>query len=146
MANWFEDLSKSIADEKLPRRTAMRRVAGGIAGVALAAGIPGIALAKASPDSALCSPGGTCAKGYVNCGTNPNCFCFGNKAGAGRCGCDAFCSSLTVCASTHDCAAGQFCSYGTCCTSPNVCVTKCVRANKNCVLSSSHSGPTAARG
>ncbi len=36
MANWLEDLSKTVADEQLPRRVAMRRIAGGVTGVALA--------------------------------------------------------------------------------------------------------------
>ena len=36
MAHWFEDLSKTVADEKIGRRTAMRRVAGTVAGAALA--------------------------------------------------------------------------------------------------------------
>ena len=46
MANWFENLTKSVADEKIGRRTALRRVAGGVAGVALAGAVPGLALAR----------------------------------------------------------------------------------------------------
>jgi len=42
MASWFEDVTKTLADEKIGRRTALRRVAGTVAGAALASAIPGL--------------------------------------------------------------------------------------------------------
>ena len=36
MAQWFEDLTKTFGDEKMGRRTAMRRMAGTVAGAAFA--------------------------------------------------------------------------------------------------------------
>ncbi len=41
MAKWFEDLTKTMADEKLPRREVIRRLAGSVAGIALASLLPG---------------------------------------------------------------------------------------------------------
>ncbi|HJT58964.1 MAG TPA: hypothetical protein VJ761_20815 [Ktedonobacteraceae bacterium] len=40
MAHWFEDLSKTMGNEKMGRRTAMRRVAGTLAGVVLTSALP----------------------------------------------------------------------------------------------------------
>src|SRR5437660_10646506 len=122
MANWFENLSRSVSDEKIGRRKAFRRIAGGVAGAALASAVPGLALAHGSLQ---CPGGGGVCGTYVNCTGNPNtnCFCFTGSDGLAHCGCSAFCSTLTACSSNHDCATGSFCAVNTCCfsPSPNVC-------------------------
>jgi len=147
MANWFEDVTKTLADEKITRRTAMRRVAGTVAGAALASTIPGVALAKRS--QACPAGGGNCSIGFVNCKNNPNtnCFCYtGSKGKAGHCGCNGFCSQLPTCTKNSDCAKSAFCSHFNgcdCSGSTGVCITKCAGKNKNCQLSSGH-GTTAA--
>jgi hypothetical protein len=146
MANWFEDVTKTLADEKIGRRTALRRVAGTVAGVALAGAIPGMALAASG-----CPAGGNCSIGFTNCAGNPNtnCYCFdGVKSkGKGKCGCNQFCSQLPVCTSQAGCSKGTFCSFFTGCNcsgTSGVCITKCVGKNKNCQLGSGH-GATVAR-
>jgi hypothetical protein len=147
MANWFEDVTKTLADEKIGRRTALRRVGGTVAGVALAGALPGLALAdrKHCPNG-----GGNCTIGFSNCShnTNTNCFCFTDVSGKGICGCNQFCSLLPVCANDSGCASGTKCINVNGCTgcgsSSGVCITVCKRANKNCVLGSGH-GTTAAR-
>ncbi|HZU70301.1 MAG TPA: hypothetical protein VFA09_23730 [Ktedonobacteraceae bacterium] len=145
MANWFEDLSRTVADEKIGRRTAIRRITAGVAGIAVAAGIPGIALAK----SKACPGGGGVCGTYVNCAnnSNTNCFCFTNASNKAFCGCSQFCSQLQACSSNHDCPKGSFCAINTCCASPspNVCTVKCKGKNKNCQLGSGHGTTSAHR-
>jgi hypothetical protein len=149
MANWFEDVTKTLADEKIGRRTALRRVAGTVAGTALASAIPGIALAKKS--QACPAGGGNCTIGFVNCKNNPNtnCLCFSaTKGKAGHCGCNSYCSQIPSCTKNSDCAKSAFCSTLNGCTgcgsSSGVCIPKCAGKNKNCQLGSGH-GTTAAR-
>jgi hypothetical protein len=55
MANWFEDLTKTIADEKLTRRQAVRRMVGVVAGATLATWLPEQALATNLPWKQQCS-------------------------------------------------------------------------------------------
>lgn len=147
MANWFEDISKTMADEKIGRRTAIRRVAGTVAGAALASAIPGVALAKKS--QACPGGGGNCSIGFVNCKNNPNtnCFCYsGTQGSAGHCGCNGFCSQLPTCTKNSNCAKSAFCSFFNGCNcngGTGVCITKCAGKNKNCQLGSGH-GATAA--
>src|SRR5258706_6785881 len=147
MANWFEDGTKTMADEKIGRRTAIRRVAGTVAGAALASAIPGAALAKKG--QACPGGGGNCSIGFVNCKNNPNtnCFCYtGSQGKAGHCGCNGFCSQLPTCVKNSDCSKSAFCSFFNGCNcngGSGGCITKGAGKNKNCVLSSGH-GPTAA--
>src|SRR5712671_1607594 len=101
MAHWFEDVTKTLADEKIGRRTALRRVAGTVAGVALASAFPGAALAKSRGKAACPGGGGNCSIGFVNCqnNPNPNCFCWDGMSenGPGHCGCNGFCEDQPNC-------------------------------------------------
>jgi hypothetical protein len=148
MANWFEDVTKTLADEKIGRRTALRRVGGTVAGVALAGAIPGMALAKVNKH---CPVGGNCTIGFTMCQKqgNTNCFCFTDTTGKGICGCNTYCSQSKTCAKDKQCGAGNKCITANGCTgcgsSSGVCVPNCLKKkNKNCVLGSGH-GTTAAR-
>jgi len=147
MANWFEDVTKTLADEKIGRRTALRRVGGTVAGVALAGAIPGLALAanKRCPGG-----GGNCSIGFSNCtGPNTNCYCFSDiKHAKATCGCNSFCSQIPLCTSDSGCSKGSKCVAPTGCNScsptQGVCIPLCRGKNKNCQLGSGH-GSTAAR-
>ncbi len=145
MANWFEDVTKTLADEKIGRRTAIRRVAGTVVGVALASVVPGLALAKTHKQCP--NGGGTCSNpNYPNCvhNSNPNCFCFLNEKGIATCGCNGFCSGIFNCDRNSNCAKGSYCAYNTgCACDGGWCIVKCTGQNKNCVLGSGH-GATAA--
>jgi hypothetical protein len=101
MANWFEDVTKTLADEKIGRRTALRRVGGTVAGVALAGAIPGMALAKVNKH---CPQGGNCTIGFTECQKqgNSNCFCFTDTNGKGACGCNSYCSQIPTCSDHSD--------------------------------------------
>lgn len=136
MSNWFEDLAKNVADEKIGRRKAFRRIAGGVAGAALAGAIPGLALADTT--RACPGGGGTCFTGFANCNNlNSNCYCFSDPHSNAFCGCNAFCSSLSPCSTNHDCPSGTFCGVNTGCncgTSGGVCISTCNGANEHCVL------------
>jgi hypothetical protein len=146
MANWLEDVTKTLADEKIGRRTAIRRVAGTVTGVALASVVPGLALAKKK----ACPVGGNCTIGFTNCHGNPNtnCYCFTDSTGKGKCGCSQYCSGLFPCNRDSDCGKGGMCSILNGCTgcgsSSGWCLNKCSGMHKNCTLGSGH-GPTAAR-
>lgn len=145
MAHWFEDLTKQMADEKIGRRTAIRRVAGTVTGVTLASAIPGAVLAKKK----ACPIGGNCTIGFKNCqGTpNSNCFCWTGINGKGKCACNTFCNGLNPCASEFNCAKGYTCVTLNGCTgcgsTSGICLPKCKGKNKNCQLGSGH-GLTAA--
>lgn len=148
MPNWFEDLTKTVADETIGRRTAMRRIAGGIAGVVLASGVPGLALASQKP----CTTGGSCPTGFKRCpgNKNPNCLCYQRAKGLSpQCGCNHSCSNLVFCTTDASCGVpGQFCAYNTCCNPPpnmGICIAACAGTNKHCkFMSETHSGPTTA--
>jgi len=149
MANWFENVTKTLADDKISRRTALRRVGGTVAGVAAASAIPGLALAKTNKH---CPGGGGNCTGapFTNCVgvSNTNCFCFeGLKSGSSVCGCNSYCSQVPTCSSSQKCAKGTSCIVSTgcnCSNSAGVCVPNCLKKkNRNCVLGSGH-GTTAA--
>ena len=146
MANWFEDVTRTMADDKLSRRAAMRRIAESVAGVALASTLPGLALAKKKS----CFVGGNCTIGFTNCQGNPNtnCFCFTDSTGKGKCGCNSFCSGIASCNSDKNCGKGSICIISNGCTgcgsSSGTCVWKCSGAHKNCQLGNGQ-GRTAAR-
>jgi hypothetical protein len=145
MANWFDDLTKTLADDKLRRRQAIRRISGIVAGAALASWLPGQAFA-ASVQKHRCGPPGTCSGFTVSCGINKynNCYCFRrlNSSIYGVCGCNSYCSSTTPCTSQAQCPAGYACitSNGCGCTS-GTCIQKCT---KTCQLDPNRSGRTAA--
>ncbi|HJT59221.1 MAG TPA: kelch repeat-containing protein, partial [Ktedonobacteraceae bacterium] len=46
MANWLEDLTKTVSDDKLTRRQVVRRMGGVVAGATLAAWLPEQVLAR----------------------------------------------------------------------------------------------------
>src|SRR5438270_12882980 len=46
MANWLEDFTKTVSDDTLPRREALRRLLGVVAGATLAAWLPEQVLAR----------------------------------------------------------------------------------------------------
>jgi hypothetical protein len=153
MANWFEDLTKTVADDKLPRRQAMRRMAGSVTGMALASWLPGQVLAKDIPWKKQCP--GTCNCSDPNgCGChgnpNTNCFCFPSMEGNPVCICDTFCSQLPTCSSSSQCKKGFICITNNgctgCSTSYGVCIAKCKGKHKNCQLGSGHGMTITGRG
>ncbi len=150
MGNWFEDITKTLADEKIGRRTAIRRVAGTVAGVALAGILPGTIQAKQNKQCRYgCNPcdGGDC----VNCLNNPNtnCFCFSQADGTPVCGCNTLCSQSSLCTVSSQCKKGFACIFGTGCNgcpyASGVCVPICRGKNKNCQLGSRHGLTVAGR-
>jgi len=133
MANWFEDMTKTLADEKLSRRQTLRRIAGSTAGIALASWLPGQALAKSHPNAkGACGNPATCGGTFSPCGHNKNCFCFLNSQGKGTCGCIVnICNkNEKQCKSNADCPSGSFCAKKTCCPHKNVCIPKCGKTCK----------------
>jgi hypothetical protein len=149
MANWFETITKTLADEKIGRRTALRRVGGTVAGVALAGALPELALAKTNKHCP--GGGGNCSIGFVNCSksSNTNCYCFTDISGKAVCGCNTYCSQAPTCSSDKGCGKGNACISVNGCTgcgsSTGVCIANCAKKkNKNCQLGSGH-GTTAAR-
>ncbi len=152
MAHWFENLTKTVADEKLSRRQAVGRIAGVVAGATLAAWLPEQVLAKDIRWKKMCPHGGCgCTCGFTNCDGNPNtnCFCFQDINGMGGCGCNTYCSQVKSCTQSMHCPRGTFCAINNGCdgcgSSIGVCLVKCAGKNKNCQLSGTHSGATAAR-
>jgi hypothetical protein len=151
MAHWLEDLTKQMADEKIGRRTAIRRVAGTVAGVALASAVPGAVLAK----NKACPVGGNCTIGFKNCQGNPNtnCYCFtGTKLRTAHCLCNDFCSSTSsvergACQKDSDCGKGQACTMFNGCVGcgneMGICFYKCKGQHKNCTLPTGGTGLTA---
>lgn len=145
MANWFDQVTKTLADEKLGRRQALKTIAGTVAGAAVASAIPGLAMA--APEKKQKCTGGNCTIGFTNCGKqhNTNCYCFSDTKGKGFCGCNSYCASIPPCSSSSQCGKKGFCSGFNGCTgcnaSPGVCIPNCT---KTCVLSSDHAGRTAA--
>jgi hypothetical protein len=149
MAQWFEDLTKIIADEKMGRRSAIRHVAGTIAGIVGASAIPNIALAR---QTEKCTCGNSCSGECGNGGNcpgnpNPNCYCFIQLGGGFACGCNSYCSQTPTCANSSQCKKGFVCITFNGCTScqgyTGVCVARCRGKHKNCQLGSGH-GTTAA--
>ena len=146
MANWFEDLTKTMADEKLPRRQAIRRIASSVTGVALASLLPGQVWAETNHLKKTCfTPCNGCNQGcdFNNCNGNNNCYCFIDGSSAkGGCGCNSFCSQTPPCSRSTDCSKGSFCSTYNACTncggSSGVCIPYCTGKNKNCQLGSGH--------
>lgn len=142
MTHWLEDLTKTMADDKLPRRQAMRRIAGSVTGVALASLLPGQVLAKTNHLKKTCStPCGCSICDFNNCNVNNNCYCFFELSGKGGCGCNSFCSQSPTCSCTSKCPKGSFCAVETGCncgTSSGVCIPYCVGKNKHCQLGSGH--------
>ena len=148
MANWFEDFTKTVADEKIGRRTAIRRVAGTLIGATLASTLPSLTLAK----SKQCLYGGTCSNGFPNCTNNPNCYCFtGARLGTAHCLCNDYCSSISsfdrgACQKNSDCPKGQACTkYNGCSGCGNetgICFYQCKGQHKNCTLPTGRTGMT----
>jgi hypothetical protein len=145
MAHWFEDLTKTLGDDKIGRRTAIRRMAGTLAGTAFASAIPGIAEARINKH---CPSGGNCSSFINNClhERNTNCYCFTELGGRPVCACNSLCSQSQTCSSSMKCPNGYVCIVSNgcnCSSSQGVCVHACKGKNKNCKLGSGH-GKTAA--
>jgi len=144
MVHWFEDLTKTMADDKLPRRQAMLRIAGTVAGMAVAALLPAQALAKADHLQKHCHiPCRDCSCIFENCKGNPNtnCYCFTTLSNKGGCGCNSFCSQQPTCSKSNKCPKGSFCAVETGCNcgfTQGVCIPYCVGKHKNCQLGSGH--------
>jgi hypothetical protein len=143
MTHWFEDLTKTLADEKMGRRAAIRRVAGTVVGVAVAGVLPGTVQAKQNKHCPFggCEPcgGGEC----VGCQNNPNqnCFCFVQSNSAPVCGCNSLCSQISPCSAPSQCKRGFACIVGTACDCPNgsgTCVPRCRGKHKNCQIGSGY--------
>ncbi len=103
IANWFEDLTKTLANEKVSRRTTMRRVVGTVAGTVFISAFPDLALAKKNRH---CPVGSDCSCGdcYGNCIgiQNTNCFCFTELGGKPGCGCNTYCSQVQTCSTSKN--------------------------------------------
>lgn len=144
MAYWFENLTKSLADEKLSRRVAIQRVASTLTGGVLALWLPGAALAQTEHHQFCAMPGTCSGQPYPQCNKhNSNCYCFMQlNTRKGICGCNMYCDGLYPCNRNSDCGTGFFCStnIGCSCTS-GWCVQACTRT---CTLSAHGSGRTAA--
>src|SRR5579859_3403586 len=103
MANWFESITKTMADDKLSRRQAMKKAVGVTAAAALASLIPmGDAFAATSDRGGhYCKYPSCCScVDFPNCQLkkygNTNCYCF-QKLGSttGVCACNSYCPSLS---------------------------------------------------
>ena len=147
MANWFENITKTLADEALPRRQAIRRISGTVAGIVLSLWLPEQAFASSNHQNHRCNNAGSCSGlGPGLCGVNKynNCYCF-QKLGfkyRGVCGCNSYCASIPACSSQSGCPSGYACITNTGCNcSGGVCVPKCT---KTCQLASNQAGRTAA--
>ncbi len=149
MANWFETITKTLADDKLSRRQAMKKAAGITAAVAMAAAIPAGEAFAATPDRGFsCKNPLTCSNSNTkNCDfgkfANTNCYCFQHIGKTtGVCGCNSYCASLTTCTSQAGCGTGYSCISNTGCgCTTGYCIPKCT---KTCVLASNGAGRTAA--
>lgn len=144
MANWLEDLTKTVSDDTLTRRQAVRRIVGVVAGTTLATWLPEQALAKNIPWKKQCPRGGNCDDDFPSCNGNPNtnCFCFTDVSGQGVCACNSFCSQAPTCIKQSDCPRNTVCiiqnGCDNCGNSPGVCFLKCKGKHKNCTLGSGH--------
>lgn len=144
MANWFDDITRELADEKLSRRKAMQRMAGALAGVAAASLLPGIALAQEKRIRACKKPGNCNGQPYPQCSkNNANCYCFTRlDNGKGACGCNMYCNGFYGCGNNAQCTKGWFCATSIGCTcSSGWCIQSC---NKTCHLGVHKTGLTAA--
>ena len=146
MSNWFENLTKTLADQALPRRQAIRRISGTVAGVVLAFWLPDQAFASNEQNHSCPFPGSCSGIPPGNCGLNKynNCYCFQKMGTSFKpvCGCNSYCSTLTSCAANTQCPSGYVCitNDGCGCTT-GVCILKCTRT---CQLDSNRTGRTAA--
>jgi hypothetical protein len=142
MANWFDTVTKTLADSKLSRRQAITKAAGAVAAVALASVIPGEAFASSDARRRHCKPG-TCSTGFTNCQGNANCYCFQKiNTKTGACGCNSFCASIAPCSNQSQCSKGFTCITNTGCgCSTGVCIPNC---SKTCHFPVTRSGRTAA--
>src|SRR5215469_17842988 len=123
MAHWFEDLTKTLGDDQIGRRTAIRRIAGTLAGTAFASAIAKIAEAKRN----YCTGYGGCNSFFDNClnDSNTNCYCFEQLGGKAVCGCNSYCSQIPTCSQSMKCPKTYACIVSTgcnCSTSQGVCV------------------------
>ena len=145
MSNWFEDLTKTLANETLPRRQAIRRISGTVAGFVLASWLPGQAFASSNQNHHCGPPVGSCMGTFPSCGINKynNCYCF-QKMGTpfgGVCGCNSYCSSLPFCTANAQCPKGYGCVTNTgCACTGGICILKCTRT---CQFPSNGAGRTA---
>jgi hypothetical protein len=146
MANWFEDLTKTMADEKIGRRRVVRRIVGGIAGITIASALPGTSLAK----SKKCNYPYTCSNpcSFCNCpnNNNNNCYCFLELDGKAVCACNSYCSQSQTCSISMKCPQGYACIVSTgcnCSLSQGICAARCKGKHKNCQLGSGHGATVA---
>ncbi len=162
MANWFEELTKTLVDEKLTRRQVVLRTLGIVAGAAVAPLIsinpvsasmrPRVRRGISTCSGGSCSgPAGNCSIGFANCpgNSNTNCYGFTDINGQGVCGCNIYCSQAQSCSNDSGCPGGYACIASNGCSgcgsSQGVCIPLCCGNNSNCVLGSSeHDGTTAA--
>ena len=90
MANWFETITKTLADDRLSRRQAVKKAAGVTAATVVAAIIPTSNAFTAIFDSGhTCKRYGNCSSDFMGCEYrkyhNPACICFqklGSNSGA----------------------------------------------------------------
>lgn len=150
VTNWFEDFTKTLGDDKMGRRTAIRRVAGTVAGIAIASALPGSLQARTSKHC----PSGGCSCGISDCQncvgiSNTNCFCWYSISGKAVCFCNSYCSQLSSCSKSSKCSKGYVCIVSTGCNcsySQGVCVPNCVKKKyRNCQLGSGHGATVAGR-
>ncbi len=116
MSHWFDDLTRALATEGLPRRQVLRRLGAGLAGLSLSYLFP--ELTSAAP---VCKPACPAGSRCIH-GTPDFCFCFTNDAppcgrGDGRPG--RCCRASEECT---DCPPNRRGVTQICCEPGSVCV------------------------
>jgi hypothetical protein len=151
MGSWIDGMARVLASG-LSRREALRRLAGGAAGVAVALSLGDEAEAKKKdPETKACrrlcaTAGGkkakkkcvkacrksacssdACAGGTQLCGSSPTCACIATTEGVPVCLEVAVvsCTNRPPCTSSGDCAAGQVCAGAGCCEGQGICLPRC---------------------
>ena len=145
MADWFDELTQALANDRLSRRQALRKIVGTVGGAIVAMLLPGQAFAERSK-AQLCGYAGTCSTDFNNCGTqhNPFCYCFQRIDGKHVCCCTNYCASVKPCSKQSDCGKGYSCitNWG-CGCSTGGCLQNCT---KTCHLDAHRAGRTATGG
>jgi hypothetical protein len=145
MSDWFEDITKTLADEKLGRRQALKTIAGTVASAALITYLPSSALARVKKKRKCQGTPYICGNQQQACGKNSTCISLTDVDGSTRCGCNEYCSTAPSCSSDSGCAKGYFCSTDNSCTGCDTGLGICVQCcTKTCTLGSAHAGRTAA--
>jgi hypothetical protein len=98
------------------------------------------------PQRDICDNPGTCANGFPNCNSNPDCLCFDAAEGSGGCSRNFSCAEHLPCPNgSSDCPSGETCYVNTCCNGPICGPSQCVTSSTAAPVDPS-AGPTASGG